>query len=288
MALGVFLVANVQRGVLQGAHRFGDLAASLSIEAFTKVLLAVVLAPMFGAAGAILGVALSIVIAFFYNVYAFRKRFGVLRAPVALDRELIVRVITHVGLGMLTITFLSYYDVPLVKHLFDARSAGLYAAASLVGRAVLAAVAFVPVIVLPKATARVAAGRSPVPLLLAALGIALSIVAVAALFGGVAPGSIVTAIAGGAFRDAAPLVELYVCASGALALASVVVAYRIGLHQYSFVGPAMVVAAAELVTLLSWHPTLHAVLTVLVVGHTSIFAVSLLGLSRPTAAIAED
>jgi O-antigen/teichoic acid export membrane protein len=280
IGLGIFLVVSVQRGVFQGAHQFGDLAASMSIESVTKVAFALMLVGALGPSGALLGLAISVLIALVYNLFTFHRRFGIRRAAVALDRGLIIRVISHVGLGQLTIILLSFYDVPLVKHLFDARSAGLYAAAALVGRAVLSAVAFVPILVLPKATARAAAGRSTVPLLVAALGLSAGIVGIAILCGALFPGFIVKLIAGAAFGEAAPLVFLYVLASGALALANVVAAYRMGLHQYDFVVPALVVALGEIGVLLVWHPTLVAVVTVLLTGHACVFAATLFRLNR--------
>jgi O-antigen/teichoic acid export membrane protein len=277
VAFGLYAIVTVQRGVFQGAHRFGDLAASLSIEACSKVVVAVSLVGHLGVSGALIGVAASDALSLVYNLLAFRARFGALRAPLALDRALIVRVISHVGLGQLTITFLSFYDAPLVKHMFDARSAGLYAAATLVGRAVLSAVAFVPILILPKATARAAAGLSPLPLLLAGLTIGGAIVAGAALVGAFAPRFVVTLIAGRAFGEAAPLVLPYVAASGALALATVVAAYRMGLHRYGFVWPAFAVAVVEMIVVAQWHPTLASVVGVLAVGHTMVLVVTLIG-----------
>jgi O-antigen/teichoic acid export membrane protein len=247
----------------------------MAIDGTVKVCVGVPLVTVLGAAGALLGLAASQVVAFGYALAAFRLRFGSVRAPLALDRKLIVRVISHVGLGQLTFTILSFYDVPLIKHAFDGRSAGLYAAAALVGRAVLAAISFVPTLIMPKATARAAAGRSPLPLLGAALGLAGTIVAVAVIAGAVAPRFVVTLIAGRAFGDATPLVLPYLIASGALALANVVAAYKMGLHRYDFVIPAGVVAILEIGVFAAWHPTLEAAVTVLLSGHIAILLVTL-------------
>ena len=166
VALALFVAVTVQRGVFQGAQRFDDLAISTALEAVIKLVSGVLLAGPFGATGGLFGLAVGSFVALIYNLLTFRASFGRKRAPVALDRDLIMRVASHVGLGQLTLMVLSYYDVLLIKHVYDARSAGLYAATALVGRAVLSAVSFVPILVLPKATARAVAGRSPGPLLL--------------------------------------------------------------------------------------------------------------------------
>jgi O-antigen/teichoic acid export membrane protein len=281
ISFGFLTVVATQRGILQGSHRFGDFSASMSIDGLTKVCVGVPLVGAFGASGALTGVAASQIVAFGYSLWAFRTRFGTARAALALDRKLIIRVISHVGLGQLTFTVLMFYDVPLIKHAFDGRSAGLYAAAALVGRAALAAISFVPTLVMPKATARAAAGRSPLPLLGAAMGLAAPIVAVAVIAGIVAPRFVVTLIAGQAFGAATPLVLPYVLASGALSFANVVAAYKMGLHRYDFVVPALVVAAIEIGVFAYWHPTLLAAVTVLLVGHTAILAVTLYRLGAP-------
>lgn len=275
IGLALFSVMTVQRGVLQGAHRFGDLAASMAIEACVRVVAGVSLAGPFGATGALSGIGIACIMALAYHQYAFVRRFGRHGHAVVLKRDLIMRTVSHVGIGQLTLTILMFYDVPLVKHMFDARSAGLYAAAALVGRAVIAAVSFVPLVILPKATARAAAGRSPLPLLGTALGMAAVLVGGAVLLAALAPRLVVTLIAGKAFGDAAPLVLLYVTASSCLSLANVVAAYKMGLHRYDFVPPAVTVAAAEVVVLSLWHPSLLAVVGVLITGHASILAVTL-------------
>jgi O-antigen/teichoic acid export membrane protein len=275
IGLALFGVMTVQRGVLQGSHRFGDLSASMSIESVVRVVAGVSLAGPFGATGALTGIAVGALSALAYHQYAFQARFGSARRPVTLKRDLILRVISHVGIGQLTLTILMFYDVPLVKHMFDARSAGLYAAAALVGRAVIAAVSFVPTLIMPKATARAAAGLSPLPLLGTALALALVMVGGAVLLATLAPHLVVTLIAGKGFGDAAPLVLLYVTASGCLSLANVVAAYKMGLHRYDFVFPALGVAISEIVVLSLWHPTLLAVVGVLLTGHAAVFAVTL-------------
>jgi O-antigen/teichoic acid export membrane protein len=274
-------VVIVQRGVFQGSQRFGEFAASSSIDATIKVAVGVPLVGPFGASGGLFGLVIGLAFAALYNVIAFGRSFGAARAPIALDPGLITRVVSNVGLSQFTFTVLSFYDVPLIKHVFDSRSAGLYAAAALVGRAVIAATSFVPTLIMPKATARAARGQSPLPLLGVALGLAAVVAGIAALIALVAPRFLVTIIGGPRFGNAAPIVFTYVVASGALSLANVSAAYKIGLHQYDFVRPVALVGLGEVVALALWHPTLTAAVTVLVCGHLALFAVTLFRLNAP-------
>jgi O-antigen/teichoic acid export membrane protein len=280
-AAAMLFCAFVQRGVLQGAHLFRDFSASMTIEAFARVGIGLALVVPFTSTGALAGAAVGLGITVLFHLRRFHVRFGARRAPVPVERAVLWRIVTGVGLGQLTLTVLTFYDLPLVKHAFDARSAGLYAAAALVGRAVIAAVTFVPTIVLPKVAARVAAGRSPLPLLFTGLGLAATVIVIAAVAGMIAPRFVVSLIAGRQAADAAPLIVRYVAASGALSLATVVAAYNFGLHRYGFVVPACVVACAEVVVLAAWHPTLSATVGVLAVGHTCVFAATLYRVGAP-------
>lgn len=270
-ALGGLAITSVQRGVLQGSQHFGDYSLSLSLEAATKVVVGVVLAGPLGGNGALIGIVAGALVAITYGVFACRARFGPERTRLRLDPRVIVRVISHVGIGQFTLVVLTFYDAPLVKHFFDPRAAGLYAAAALVGRAIVAAGSFVPTLVMPKAAARAAAGQSTLPLLGSAVGITAAIIAVFVVISAAAPRFLVSLIAGRAFGDAAPLVLPYVLASSGVSLAYVVSAYKMGLHRYDFVIPALLAATAEITVLSFWHPTLTAVVTILAVGHAAVF-----------------
>lgn len=282
-SLGAALLAVVaaQRGVFQGSHRFADFSASVSIDCVGKVLVGIALVVPFGANGALCGIVASLAGAATYAQVAFGKRFGAPSGALALDRALIKRVASNVGVAQLIFTVLMFYDVPLIKHAFDARSAGLYAAAALVGRAVIAAISFVPTLIMPKATARAAAQRSPLPLLGIALLLAGGVVLVAVVAALLAPRLVVTLIAGRAFGEAASLVFLYVVASSTLALANVVAAYKMGLHRYDFVPAAAVVAILEIVVFATWHPSLSAAVGVLAAGHGAILVATLYRLTAP-------
>ena len=277
--IALYWMAYGQRGVFQGAHKFADLSVSIASEAIVKVVVGVALVASFGSAGALSGFAIGLGVGATYNMIRFARLFPRRGMALPYDGSMLARIFWGIGVGQLTLTALTFYDVPLVKHAFDKRSAGLYAAAALVGRVVVAANAFIPTIVLPKAAARVAAGRSPLPLLVAAVALATACGATALVASVAAPQLVVTAVAGRAFGDAANIVPIYVFAFGALSLATVVAAYNFALHRYHFVIPMSVAAAAEMLTLAFWHPSLSAVVGVLAVGHVCVFAATLYGVA---------
>jgi O-antigen/teichoic acid export membrane protein len=281
VAFGFTAVSFAQRGIFQGVQQFGDYSTSMCIEGVVKVIVGVPLAATMGLNGALIGVLIGQMATFAFALYAFRKRLGTARAPLALDRGLIARVISNVGIAQITFTVLMYYDVPLIKHAFSARDAGLYAAAALVGRAVISVLVFIPTLLMPKVTARVASGRSPLPMFAAGLGFCTLVVALTVIAAAVAPATIVTLLAGRAYAAAGPIVLPYLVASGALALANVVIAYKIGLHHYDFVVPALIIAVAEIAVFALWHPTILTAVTVLMIGHLALFGATLFRINAP-------
>lgn len=277
LSLGLYAVITVQRGVLQGASRFNELSASYCVEALVRLVAGVLLARWYGAFGALAGMLIGVAVCYAYDELVMRAdSAGTERSGIS--REQLSYVVLRIGLAQLMLTVLSFYDVVLVRHLFPARDAGLYAAAALVGRVMLSVLAFVPAVVMPKATGRARAGKSAIPLFGAAMGMSAAIAGTGALAAFVAPDRIVVLFAGRAFSDAAPVVPAYVVAAAALGISNVVAAYQFGLHRYAFVAPAAVVAVAEIVAMACWHPSIAAAVAVVLTGHAMFLAATFIGL----------
>jgi O-antigen/teichoic acid export membrane protein len=278
VSLGLYAVITVQRGVLQGASRFGQFSASYCVEAALRLVVGVLLAHWYGAFGALLGLLAGVAGCYAYDELVMRVPAGEHAPAPGLERERAGYIAARIGVAQLMLTVLSFYDVVLVRHLFGARDAGLYAAAALVGRVMLGLLAFVPTLVMPKATARARAGASAFPLFAAAAGVSAAIAGIGALAAFAAPERIVVLFAGRDFAAAAPVVPVYVLAAGALGLANVVAAYQFGLHRYAFVAPMTVAAALETLAVALWHPSIGSVVGVLLAGHAVVLAATLIGL----------
>jgi O-antigen/teichoic acid export membrane protein len=173
-----------------------------------------------------------------------------------------------VGLATAFLTFISFMDVVLVKHYFNAHDAGLYAAVNLTGKVVLFLVAFVPAVVLPKAVARNANGENPVPLLLQAAGITVLMSGAALAAFGLFPSEVLRAIAGRDFVAAAPYVLQYDAAMCMLAFVTLLVNYRIGIHRFEFLYTLGAVVVCEIAAIALLHRTLWDVVHVLLAGNT--------------------
>jgi O-antigen/teichoic acid export membrane protein len=278
VVLGLSYAIPVQRGVLQGVEDFNSFAISNIIECGVRFIASPLLGLRYGVDGVLVGLSIGNIAPVLYHVIVLR-RLGAAPARLKLDVRRIIATSTNVGVAVLAVNALLFYDVILVRHFFAPVTAGLYGATSLVGRAVFVVIAFVPTIVLPKASVRRSTGRSTQSLLAAALATGGAIVVAALVAVAVAPRLIVSILAGHAFADAAAFALPYVFAVGALALTNVVVMYKVGLHQFDFVVPLAIVAVLEIVSVSIWHATVYQLLLILCIGHAFSLATTLFGVT---------
>lgn len=132
LALGLvfYVPLGAKRGGMQGTCKFHRLAISLSFEAVMKLIGAVALVAMgFGVLGAIAGISISVVMAYFLPSDDKALRTSPARGMDAPFREGLQAIIFFVGQ-----VIINNVDILLVKHFFTAEMAGLYAAIALVGR----------------------------------------------------------------------------------------------------------------------------------------------------------
>jgi O-antigen/teichoic acid export membrane protein len=275
IALMLTLALYFQRGIYQGAQEFATFTISNVIEAVGKAVLGAAL-PLagFGALGALAGLDIALGVSLVYTVARFSK-FGAPAASLVLPWGRIIRTSSSIALSVSAISVMALFDVILVKHYFPAEIAGLYSAASLAGRALFTVLAFVPTVIMPKASARVAAGLSPRPLLAQAGLLVLVIGGTALALFGLAPRFVIAVIAGKLYLDAAPLVFIYGCALVMLAAANIAAMYKIGLHRFDFTVPIVAVMIGEIVAVSLRHGSLAIVIQTLIIGHALALAVTL-------------
>jgi O-antigen/teichoic acid export membrane protein len=258
------------RGILQGSQNFKTFAVSAVLEGLLKVLLGVTLVYLgFGVRGAMLGWCAATAIALLYTIWAVRGgNRSRSETKLSIDAARLVKTISGVAAAMAALTLLSFLDVVLVKHYFDARQAGLYAAVNLTGKVVLFIVGFLPVTLLPKAVATARRGEPPAGLLLqAAVGTVVMSGAVLTIFA-LMPATIIGLLAGRAFAAAAPYVFRYDIAMTMLAGITLVVNYKIALHRFDFVYPLFAIVIAEVSAIAVWHSGIMDVVNILLLGNT--------------------
>jgi O-antigen/teichoic acid export membrane protein len=283
LVLALNLLLPVLRGILQGAERFREYAASTLLEVVVKVVLAVTFTSIgWGVAGALGGWAAGSAISLAYTFATLRRRFGSReRVPLSLDLPRLARTSGGVTAATLLITAMGFGDVVIVKHYFEPHAAGLYGAGALAGKMLFWLVGFVPAVVLPRAAGSAARGERATPILLQALG-AIALLAGGGLaFYAFFPRLVVTALAGNAFAPAADIVFSYGIAATLLATLNTVALYKIAVHRFDFIAPVAVVAAGELLTIVLRHDSPQQVISVLIVGNALALGCSLFRIDAP-------
>jgi O-antigen/teichoic acid export membrane protein len=241
LGLPVYFNQAVHRGLLQGELRFGRLALSYGVEAFVRVAvtLGLVLAG-FGVIGAAVGISVSFIasglVARVGRLPSAERGGGL--AGLGMRSAVVGAIALLVGQ-----TVVNTADLVLAKATFDPVTAGIYASAALVGRAIFFVAASVTASVFPlvaraeisavelRRTVRRAVGLVALVGLVGTVGIAL--------FGG---GVVVVAFGPG-YADAQPLLVPYALATSLFAVASLLAAVEVAAGR---VGAAFALVAASL------------------------------------------
>jgi O-antigen/teichoic acid export membrane protein len=269
LVAGVGFAIIFQRGCFQGFGSFRAFTVSSLLDGVRTVLV-VPFTLALGAMGSMLALAGGIVVTAAYGEFVLFRRFG--RASVAAHLDLRRMLITAgaTGSGSLGITVLMFYDVVLARHFLSPFQAGLYGAASLIGRVVFTVISFLPTVLLPYIAVRSARGGSATTILYAAIAIAAIVIVPIGVFAAFEPGLVIRILAGGRFEPGASLVLPYVVASGALALANVLATYSIGRHRFGFAAYLSATAVAEICAVVVRHGSAQQIVEDIVAGHCAV------------------
>jgi O-antigen/teichoic acid export membrane protein len=275
--IGIVVANAPLRAVFQGLEEFTTFSILATTESLLKASLGILFVYMgFGVTGAFAGWTVGSMVSLLAAATILLRRFPhVSRAPLFIDFRRLGITTANVAIAMSMLTVIGYFDVLVVKHYADPTTAGLYGALSLSGKILFFFVAFVPTVLLPKATRLALAGRSALPIFFQAMGIVVAISVAGLVVYGVAPGLIVTTLAGASFAPAAPYVFSYGVAMVLLAALNVVVTFKIGLHRFDFIVPLTFVAVGEIVGISLHHARLGDVISVLICGNVVALAASL-------------
>jgi O-antigen/teichoic acid export membrane protein len=251
--IGFAVVAAVLFGVLQGAQRFTALGVTYGAGGMSRPVLVIpALLLGFGAVGALavnlLAGLLSIIIAGWALRDLWPSRVEAPALPHQDTRQMVTMLV-----GSLAFASLTNSDILLANYYFDDAQAGVYAAAALVGKAVLFLPAAVVTVLLPKAAERVAAGRPSQNILLASAGVTVVLTLAATILLALIPESLLVWAFGGEFRDATGLLGWFGLAMTAAALVNVYLSVYFAERDAKF--PLLVLGGAitQVLAISLWH-----------------------------------
>ncbi|HEY2553953.1 MAG TPA: hypothetical protein VGI15_01780 [Candidatus Cybelea sp.] len=266
---GVTLFVNALRAIAQGTQDFVGYGFSNAAEGLAKVIgISVLIALGLRLGGGIAGFILGPACALIYLRMRLKRRYVVSEPrTVRYDWHRILNAGAGAAAATIAIALMGSADVVLVKHYFAPHEAGLYAAASLGGKMLLYLVGFVPTVLLPQAADRHARGARTREVLAGSLTMLVT-VALCGIFIFYFFGlDVLHALVGHAYDAAAPLLVKYGLAMVLLALTNSLTYYGIATHRLGFTLPLFVCTLGTLSAIIAIHPSLSAVVEIMVLGN---------------------
>jgi O-antigen/teichoic acid export membrane protein len=223
-------------GVLQGMQRFNSLALVNILTFAPKLAFGVLLVSLgYGISGALGGLTLGMAVAFIISLAPLRSclvgRVGISRYDF---RELYVYSMPTM-LVMICLTVPSNLDVIMAKHFFNGHEAGLYTAASVLGKAVLFVSSAIYMVMFPKVSEMKAVGGDTLRLLNVCLIYTALLSGTAAVVLAISPG-LVGLIFGSSYIDASTVMQSYSAAMFFLSLIWAIAYYCLAIddHRYAY------------------------------------------------------
>lgn len=283
LALAVFVSVPLtfRNGYLRGRQQFGLVSRVGIFAAAADLVLAAILALLgFSTTGVMAALVIAQALTFMYAA-ALARRHGfteslrqgsLLRLP---DLRLILPELKYallVLVGSLAITAMYSLDIIVVKHYFDARTAGLYAGISTVARIIFFLTASVAQVLMPAIKLQQSAKENR-QILGKSILILVSIGGAALLSFTILPHLIVRILMGGTYAAYADLLPRLSLAIFVISLVNLFIMYYLALRRYVV---ALIVIAGLALTLLLInlnHATLAAVINSLLYGSLAMLAI---------------
>lgn len=276
LAIVVSVPFTFRGAFVRGRHGFGVASTSNLIASAAKIIFSVVLVTAgLGTVGAIGGVVAAQLVALVYIAY-WARRMGLIRGEGVRwtsrpDMSLLVPELRYAGMVLVTsllITLQFSIDILVVKHYFDAHTAGLYAGIATVARIIFFLTGSISQVLMPsiKLKNTTVQNRSLLKksfLLLAATGVP------ALLLFMFFPGEIVRLLMGDVYGQYAHLLPILSVAIFAVAMTNLVVSYYMALRRYIIALVVITGASVTYALMINHHATLASVIESLLIGSLS-------------------
>ncbi|WP_436928152.1 lipopolysaccharide biosynthesis protein [Halosimplex amylolyticum] len=274
------LALTVTEGTLDGRQQFLALGAVQILKAASKLVLALALVLAgFGVAGAFGAVAVALGLTLAVAAVALFRRLGpVDRTVPSFDYARAYRYSGPAVLAGFCLAVPANADVIVVKHAFPATEAGMYTAASVLGKVLIFLPMGISTALFPKVSADHASEGTDRQgsLLSRGLAYAAAVGGAGALVYWVAPKAILTLFFGEAYAAAAPLLRWYGLAIVPFVLAVVVLNYQLARDRTAYVYAFAVGSVAEIGLLWTAQSSMLRVVRLLTLANVVLFAVGLL------------
>lgn len=268
---GVFIAVSfavfVPRGYLQGLLRFNAFSFVVFITNFLRFLIPMTFVYLgFSVRGVFGGMILAVALSYFIAVLILRKNFtGYVKEPLApYYRKLLtfgaVAIFVRAGMNML-----NNVDIMLVKHFFEANTAGVYSGVVTLGKILLFGAGTVAVVMFPLISESYSKGENYFsklkPLLYLQFFAAALGVAVFWLF----PQFITLVMFGEKFLPSVPYVPSFAVFMGLYIMVNFLVMFFLAVEKYAVAAIQVPVVAAQVILISIFHDSLYEIISINIV-----------------------
>jgi O-antigen/teichoic acid export membrane protein len=265
------LLVTVNRGALQGMRRFWALSANTIVDLATRIVAALTLiAAGAGAMGGILALLAGPIVAYVHGVFLVRQpRSGAVVDGPSLTE--VGRYALSASMAAIGVTYLFNVDVILAKHYLPAREAGVYAAGSVLARAVYFLGFTIAAAMFPEVSTLHARNlahfhvvdRSLLMLGVVAAGLVLTYLLI--------PGVVLLPF-GSEYDAVRPFLGPFAAALGLLALSNLLVTYFLSVDSRRFGVPLLGACVLETALIVMFHAGVAQIVAMLLVSMTVLSA----------------
>lgn len=254
----------VNNAYLQGLQYFKWLSVSGVLATLLKIIIAVILIYFgLGVAGALGGVIFSTFIILILTYVVLRPSLSKNNASISNTTHLLFKSAMPVLLANVAFAVMTQIDMVLVKYYFSEQEVGIYAAASILGKAVMYLPGGIAMALFPMVAENHASGKSSAHLMFQAVGVTALLSLTGALFYYFFADSIIVLLYGNDYKEAANVLKYFGFAILPMALIMVAEHFLIAMGRVLFAYLFMVVAPLQLIAIYYYHDTLLDIVAVL-------------------------
>jgi len=265
----------INNAFLQGIQSFLWLSASGSLWALLKIIFSFALVFIgFGVSGAIGGIILSSLLISFITYYALYQQLSVGRDKSYREQHLTFKPVLPVLLANIAFTGITQLDIVLVNYYFSAQDTGFYAAASILGKAVMYLSGSIAMALFPMVAELHTRSESSLHLLLQAVGLTALLSGTGAIFYFMFGEAIIVLFFGEEYRTAGTILKFYGFAALPMALVMVVEHFLIAKGRVLFAYLFILILPLQLIAVYFYHSNLLMIVSI--VGGSSLL-VAILG-----------
>ena len=265
--LGVLLFLNflpiINNAFLQGLQSFIWLSASTSFGILLKIIFSVAFIWFgYGVSGALGGTILALFAGWLITYGVLHRLLAAGRGKAFQKSHLSLKPALPVLAANVAFAGMTQLDIILVNYYFPAQQAGLYAAASIMGKAVMYLPGGLAMALFPMVAEKHALGESSAHLLLQAVGLTFLLSGVGAVFYFLFGEGIIALLYGEGYKGAGEVLKYYGFAVLPMALVMVVEHFLIAKGRVVFAYLFLFTAPIQLTAIYFYHDTLQMIVAV--------------------------